>query len=390
LIQPRKETLKDGRVVWRARGVSVGKDPVTGKRAQRTITGSTKREVEAEVRRIGHAVDRGVYVRPWDGLVPELLDSYLRNGADEWEANTRVSYAGALQPAREWFAHCKARSVTREDVEDFKRHLRTSGRRRGGQAGTGLSPRSVNLSLGQLQAAFDLAERDGKVSANPVRWVKRVKREETGRITWSEAEVRAFVTIAAADRLAACWLLSLLGLRRGEVLGLKWADVSFGEGTVTIARSRVLVNGHIIEKGTKSARGNRTLPLFEPVTGALEVLYARQAAEKAAAGPAYLADVDAGYVCADELGEALHPERYSDEFARLCAVACLPKCRLHDCRHSTNSLLEHLGVPDSLRAAWFGHTIAVNRSTYTHASPSDLAVISAALGELFKATVSKV
>jgi integrase len=373
-----------------ARGVSVGKDPATGKRAQRTLTHKTKHELEAELHRIGHAVDKGTYIKPWDGLVPELVDSYLANGADQWEANTRLSYANALQPAREWFAHRRARSVVREDVEDYKRHLLASGRRRGGKAGTALSPRSVNLALGQLQAAFDLAERDGKVARNPVRFVKRVKRAGSTRSTWSEDQVRQFLTAAAADRLAAAWLLSLLGLRRGEVCGLKWSDVSLGEGTITIARSRVLVNARVIEKSTKSDRGNRTLPLFQPVTAALEALYARQAAEKDAAGAAYVTDVDDGYICADEIGGPLNPERYSDEFGRLCSVAGLPKCRLHDCRHSTNSLLEHLGVPDSLRAAWFGHTIAVNRSTYTHASPSDLAVISTALGEIFKAPVSKV
>jgi integrase len=63
----------------------------------------------------------------------------------------------------------------------------------------------------------------------------------------------------------------------------------------------------------------------------------------------------------------------------------LPKCRLYDTRHSVNSLLEKLGVPDSLRAAWLGHTIAVNRGTYLHSRPEELAVISAALGQLFRA-----
>lgn len=364
--------------------MSVGRHPGTGKRAQRTITCATKRELEAELHRIGHQVARGTYIKPWDGLVPELIDSYLANGDGVWEANTRLSYVNALQPAREWFARRKARAVAREDVEDYKRHLLVSGRRRGGAPGTGLGARSVNLALGQLQAAFDLAERDGKVARNPVRHVKRVKQAASEPGTWSEDQVRRFITVAAADRLAACWMLSLLGLRRGEVLSLKWSDVSLGEGAITVARSRVLVNGLVIEKGTKSTRGNRTLPLFGPVTGTLEALYARQAAEKAAAGAAYPADVDANYVACDELGEPLHPERYSDEFGRLCREAGLPKCRLHDCRHSVNSLLEHLGVSDSLRAAWFGHTIAVNRTVYTHASPSDLAVISTALGELFK------
>ena len=141
----------------------------------------------------------------------------------------------------------------------------------------------------------------------------------------------------------------------------------------------------IVEKAPKSERGKRTLPLFEPVTSALERLYTAQLAEKAAAGSAYQGDVDSGYVCADELGAPLHPEWYSDEFGRLAALAGLPKIRLHDTRHSVNSLLEHLGVSDSIRAAWFGHTVAVNRSTYTHASAADLGVISDALGGIFRA-----
>ena len=269
-------------------------------------------------------------------------------------------------------------------------HLLTEGRRRGGTPGTGLSARSVNLSLGQLQAAYDLAERDGKVAANPFRWVRRVKAGESDRDTWTEEQVRRFIAAAAVDRLSACWLLSLLGLRRAEVLGLRWADVSFTDGTLTVSSTRVLVDGKVIEKGPKSQRGRRTLPLFPAVTAALEALYKTQMAERTAAGAAYAGDVDGGYVCADELGRPLHPERYSDEFGRLCAEAGLPKCRLHDCRHSTNSLLEKLGVPDSVRARWFGHTVAVNTGTYTHASAADLGVISDALAGLFTADVSKV
>ena len=73
-----KEELADGSVRWRARGVSTGRDPVTGKRRQRTLTGRTKGEVEREVRKIGVAVDKGVYVKPWDGTVSEMCDSWLR------------------------------------------------------------------------------------------------------------------------------------------------------------------------------------------------------------------------------------------------------------------------------------------------------------------------
>ncbi len=81
-----------------------------------------------------------------------------------------------------------------------------------------------NLALGQLQAAFDLAERDGKAARNPVRFVKQVKREASDHVTWSDDQVGVFIEAAAGDRLHACWLLSLLGLR--------WSDVSLIDGTI--------------------------------------------------------------------------------------------------------------------------------------------------------------
>jgi integrase len=383
MVTIRKEVLKDGTVVWRARGVSVGKDPRTGKRAQRTITRRTRKELEAELARLGVSVGNGTYRAPWHGLVPELIDSYLASGAIEWEANTRLSYRLALLPAREWFAHKKARDVTREDVEAYRDHLRSAGRRRGGKAGTGLGARSVNLSLQQLEAAYALAEKDGKVGVNPVRWVKRVKAEGSEHGTWTVEQVRQFITAASGDRLHACWLLSLLGLRRGEVLGLKWSDISFTDGTLSIRRSRVLVDGEVIEKGPKSRRSARVLPLFEPLSSALEALYKAQLAEKDAAGAAYPTDVDSGYVCADELGHPVHPEWYSEEFHRIAGP--LTRIRLHDTRGSVNSYLERLGVPETLRAAWLGHSIQINRSAYLGAPrPEDLAVISDALGKVFR------
>jgi integrase len=251
-------------------------------------------------------------------------------------ANTRLSYEKALLPAREWFAHRKARDVTREDVELYRDHLRTAGRR---------------------------------VKATPAR-----------RGTWGGAEIRQFITAAAADRMFACWLLSLLGLRRAEVLGLMWDDIR--DGTITIRRARVLVNGTELVKAPKSERSGRELPLFEPVAGALEALKVTQMGELDAAGTAYS---NSGYVCCDELGEPFGIERYSDEFHRIAGD--LPRIRLHDCRASVNSYLERLGVSDNIRSMWLGHTVQVNRGSYLRAQAGDLDVISDALGELLQTAV---
>jgi hypothetical protein len=136
LVKIEEETLKDGTVRWRARGVSTGRWP-NGKRRQVTITGKTKKAVEAEVARITGQVADKKYTPRWDGTVGEMLDDYLKSACFEREANTALSYSKALLPVRERLGNRRARSVTRQDVEDLRDWMLAEGRRRGGTPGTG-------------------------------------------------------------------------------------------------------------------------------------------------------------------------------------------------------------------------------------------------------------
>lgn len=91
-------------------------------------------------------------------------------------------------------------------------------------------------------------------------------------------------------------------------------------------------------------------------------------------------------MAADELGAPLHPERISDEFGRIAALAELPKIRLHGTRASMNTILERAGVAETLRARWMGHTIQVNRNSYLGAPrPEELSAISDKIGPIFRA-----
>jgi integrase len=387
MVKIEKEILQDGTVRWRARGVSAGKWP-NGRRRQVTITGRTKKEVQAEVARITGALAAGTYVHKWDGTVADLCADYVKSAAFERSANTQVSYRNSLKPAIERLGHRKARTIEMADVEALRDWMLAEGRRRGGKPGTPLGAESVRKTISRLSAAFVHAIRAKRLEANPCLYVRLPAVQQRDDTTWSEGQLRAFLAVAGTDRLAACWLMSALGLRRGEICGLKWSDVSFTDGTVTIGRARVQVEGKVIEKDPKSRRSRRVLPLFEPVTGALEALYKAQAAEKAAAGAAWPGDVDGGYIAADELGAPLKPRRYSDEFAQLCREAGLPKIRLHDTRGTMNSILEQAGVPDSLRACWLGHTVAVNRGVYLP-QPKELTAVSDAISRILTAPVSK-
>src|SRR5216683_4067677 len=105
----------------------------------------------------------------------------------------------------------------------------------------------------------------------------------------SQAEVRAFLRAAADDRLHAAWRLSLYGLRRGEVLGLRWSDIDLKAKTLTVNQARVLVEYRVRIEEPKSRNGKRTLPLDGELVAALTLLHKLQMEESAAAGAAYQA-----------------------------------------------------------------------------------------------------
>ena len=89
------------------------------------------------------------------------------------------------------------------------------------------------------------------------------------RDTWSTAEVRKFLAKASSDRLYAAWRQSLYGLRRGEVLGLRWSDIDLRVKTLTVNQARVLVEYRVRIEEPKSRNGKRTLPLDAELVAAL-------------------------------------------------------------------------------------------------------------------------
>ena len=311
----------------------------------------------------------------------DYLDEYLIGATRGRRESTKVNYRDAFKPVRERLGERSLQSVTKADVERLVDWMLTSGRKRGGTAGSGVGARTVRLTLGRLKAAFEMAVNEGHLVRNVVRLVTPPEYAPEERDTWSQAEVRAFLKAAASDRLHAAWRLSLYGLRRGEVLGLRWADVDLKAMTLTVNQARVIADLKVRVEEAKTRNGKRTLPLDYELVWALTELRKRRARDSQDAGSAYRAGLDrldwytAGdeYVITDELGLPVHPEWYSDEFARLLRRTGLRKIRLHDSRHTTLSLMEKAGVPISIVSKWAGHyDAAFTMRTYVHATDEDL------------------
>lgn len=379
----KKVVLKDGKPRYRF-VVDVGRDPATGRRTQLTRTYDTLREARSERARMISETSRGTFVRPRKLTLDEYLTEWVEGATRNVRPATKRSYTDALAPARARLGRLPLQDITKADVERLISWMATSGRKRGGTIGTGLGARSIQLTLGRLTAALETALQEGLVVRNVAKLVTAPRYEHTERETWSVAEVQRFLAEAGKDRLHAAWRLSLYGLRRGEVLGLRWDDdINLDAGTLSVTNTRVLVEGRVLEQGPKSRNGIRTLPMDPDLLGALRTLRTQQARERLAIGEAY---ENSGYVVVDELGRAVHPEWYSDEFGRVSKRAGVKRLVLHDGRHTALSLMEKAGVPISVVSRWAGHYDAsFTLKQYVHADHTeDMRQGTAALGQLYK------
>jgi integrase len=194
--------------------------------------------------------------------------------------------------------------------------------------------------------------------------VDRLKRPRQKLSTFTEVEVRKLLAHVESDRLAHAWHLALSGLRRGELCGMRWADVDFDAGTVTISHNRVSVNGRAMDSQPKTDASARVLPLTPALTDALRRARATQKAERLALG------VDYGpgeHVVCDPTGRPYHPDTLSDFWRVLCGEAGVPKIRLHDARHTCGTLMHMQGLPIVVISQWLGHADpAFTMRTYVH------------------------
>jgi integrase len=397
----RKIILKNGQVRYRF-VIRVGKKP-NGKPDQRTFTYDTLKEAREERAKIIADKARGTLVRATKVTVNEQCDEYLA-GRRTLRPSTLSNYTHALKPVRERLGHVLLQQLTKAHVDQLVNDMLANGRRVGTK-GRPLSPRAVTLTLTVLAMVLDDAVKQGHLVRNVARLVDRPAATAREMSTWTAKEASAFLTYVAEDRLYVAWLMSLYGLRRGEVLGLRWCDIDLtgrlarerglpeGTPSLVLRTTRVIVDGEVIHSEPKTAKGKRTLPLDAPMVAALTALQLRQRDEADEAESAYTAacpDCGEAHVVVDELGEPVHPESYSDRFEVLNRKAKLPAIRLHDTRHTCGTLMHLRGVPPVVIAAWLGHADAsFTIKTYCHSQDEAMTAAGATLAAAYE-TVSDV
>ncbi|MFG3687823.1 tyrosine-type recombinase/integrase [Micromonospora sp. NPDC047740] len=240
------------------------------------------------------------------------------------------------------------------------------------------SARQIQFVHAVLRNALQHAMREELVSRNVAKLVRIPSpRYKVGK-GLSVDQVRKILAASAGHRLHALYVVAAtMGLRRGELVGLRWSDVDLDEGTLRVQQTVQRVAGQLHVLDAKTEDSEAVLPLPEVTWLALLEHQERQQAERAA-----LAEVwkDHGLVFPSERGTPLEPTNLSRSFARLREAAGLPGVRLHDLRHTVVSLLMELGVPPHVVQAIARHAdVKITLKVYAHAN---LDAMRQALGKL--------
>ena len=259
------------------------------------------------------------------------------------------------------------RHLRPDHLERLYSNLVTTGRI--GRPG-GLDNKTVLEIHMVLRRALDDAVRRGMLLTNPAAVAHAPKRRPLASAAsraWTAQQLRAFLDSAADHRLhAALWLSANTGMRRGEILGLRWGDVDLEAGRLSVSRSLVSVGYEVHETRGKTRTARRTIDVDPSTVEVLRTWRSRRILESSSFDPG---DAES-YVFARPDGTPIHPHLLSDAFKKLVKRSELPRIRLHDLRHTHATLLLKSGVPIKVVSERLGHaTPGFTMATYQHVLP---------------------
>lgn len=243
-----------------------------------------------------------------------------------------------------------------------------------------LSPRMVQFAHAVLRNALSNAVREELVSRNAAKLVKMSNPEYDVGAGLDPIAARALLMKIADDRLFALYLCAIvLGLRRGELLGLTWDAIDLDGGRLAVRQALSWVDGRAVIQPPKTRASRRVIPLPDVVVLALREHQKRQDAERADAGERW---DDSGFVFTTRQGRPMSPYTLIKYWHDVRAAAGLGTLRFHDLRHTAVSLLLALGVPPHVVREIAGHSdIKVTMMVYAHGNLTEKAAALAQLGE---------
>jgi integrase len=344
-----------GGVTWYAT-VELSRDPHTGKRRQKHVSGPTRKACEAEIAKLIERDERGETTVAAKLTVAQYLEQWLAAIAPTVRISTITGYRhkvnGHIVPL---IGHHQIGRLAPLHVQTAMTKLLERG----------LSPTTVHHTYTILSTALTQAVKWGIVERNVCQAVDPPRKARPELKTWTRDEAARVLAAAEGRELEALWRLAITtGMRRGELLGLRWIDVDLQRGVLAIRHTLVRGSGSaLVSSVPKSASGQRSIVLGPDD---IESLARHRDRQRLARTPN-----PAGLVFVSPNGNPVHQHVLMRQFERLIEAAGVPRIRFHDTRHTSATLLLETGVHAKIVAERLGHSsIAMTLDRYSHVSES--------------------
>jgi integrase len=362
--------LSNGKVVFDI--VYEGPRTASGGRNQKWERGFTSL-TKAKKRRAAMTTDvqRGAYVEPAKITLGEFMMERFesRHGVGAIRDTTYDGYkrhlANHVVPE---LGDIRLQALTTQHLNRLWAEKARAGRLDGNG---GLSSRTIRTLNHLISQTLVDAQSQGLTVKNVAIGVNLPREVRPNLLTWSAAEARRFLDDVHEERDFPLYHLDLTtGMRRGELLGLKWSRVDLDAAEIVVAETVVPVDHRPIWSVPKTDAGFRTLPLDKATVAVLREHRRRQLEERLVYGSSYL---DLDLVFPDPGGSAFNPENLSKRFYRRIEKAGLVRIRFHDLRHTYATLARRSGMDIKVLSDRLGHaSIVTTINLYQHV-PADMA-----------------
>ena len=298
----------------------------------------------------------------------EYFEIYMQNWLESYkhniEENTYDSYCTVVNKITNYFSgkNIKLKDLKPKHIQDFYNSLYKKG----------LSPNTVLHYHANIRKALDIAMKLEIIPSNPADRIERPKKSQFIGDFYNIDELEKLFSACKNDPLEIVILIaSFYGLRRSEVLGLKWSSIDFEKNIITIKHKVIQRNAKknrsmVLKDKTKNKASYRSLPLLPTIATALKKHKNQINKNKLICGNTYHKEFE-DYICVDFKGKLFRPEYITDHFQIILKNNGLRHIRFHDLRHSCASLLLSKGVPMKAIQEWLGHsTYSTTANFYAH------------------------
>ena len=364
---------KDGR--WEGR-YTAGRDPVTGRAIYKNVLGKTQAEVKEKLK---SAIEKNgsLVTITKQYTVGQWLDTWMENYAKlQVRSSSYKTYQGFIsnhiKPA---LGDMPLEKLTAMDLQRLYKHLLESGRVECTESRNkpkGLSVKTVRNINQMISSAMNCAVEQRLIPTNPTKGCVLPNLEQKEMKILLPESLDTFFEEARRSGVFELYYIDLAtGLRRGELLGLKWTDIDLSKGIIHVRRQILRQNGKVVEAPLKTKNSYRNIAIG---TDTIEVLKGMEQKDE--------------YVFPSPYGGPMSPDSVLHVLQRVLKRAGLERIRFHDLRHTFSVLALQNGVDVKTLSAMLGHYSAgFTLDIYAHVTTSMQKQAANAVGNFLSGTL---